>query len=172
VQSLKYLMQQQATPPDEPRDIDWDAEFIKAEQQGRELVHDQQFYFDDKTMSVMANKLKEHKNFLATNPNLITSLEYNEYRLFLKTCQRKGIKPLIIVQPVNGWYFDYTGIDRAEREAVYDKLCAMAEEYGFTAYNPIELEYMPYAFFDMWHFGWKGWLYVDQEITEYFAEDR
>ncbi len=149
-------------------DVDWDSEYNLAEEQGRANVSDSQFYFDRAYAKKIKDILPGQKN-IDSGINLTTSQEFKDYDLLLKTCVRKNIKPLIIVQSVNGWYYDYRGVSSEKRDALYKELCQMAASYGFTAYDMSGVEYTPYTFYDHWHLGWKGWLYVNQKITDYFG---
>ena len=71
----------------------------------------------------------------------------------------------------NGYYYDYIGIDKDTRNDLYNWVEGQAESYGFDCLNLSEKEYEPYFMRDVMHLGWKGWLYVDQKLTEYFSED-
>ncbi len=167
-QSFVYLKQQKPFEQKELKDINWENENVIAEQQGKNTIHDPRFYFDDGYKNYMSDKIDAQQNSQIRNPNLIYSKEYEYFLFFLRTCKRKNIKPLIVIQSVNGRYYDYLGVTKAERDGVYQRLSTMANDYGFTALNMSDLEYTPYAFYDAWHLGWKGWIYVDQKITEYF----
>lgn len=165
--SLKYLNTLSPYKEKNIKHIDWDSELKEAKKEGESYVHDKQFYFDDGFANYMSDKITSLKDS-QVNKDLKNSQEYKDYELFLETCKHKGIKPLIIVQSVNGWYFDYIGISKEKRQEVYTRLKKMAEGYGFTAYDMADYEYVPYVFYDNNHLGWEGWLYVDQKITEYF----
>lgn len=165
--SLRYLNNVQPYKSKNRKHTDWANEVKEAKQEGESYVHDKKFYFDDGFANYMSDKISALKDSEA-NTDLNNSLEYQDYEAFLKTCKRKGIKPLIIIQSVNGWYYDYIGIDKEKRQSVYARLKQMAQYYGFTAYDMADYEYVPYAYYDAFHLGWKGWLYVDQKITEYF----
>jgi len=153
-----------------PASTDWEKEYRNADAEGSKLVTNNDFYFEDSYANEIADILPGQKNIDASL-DLESSQEFKDYEICLKTCARKHIKPLIIVESVNGWYYDYKGVDREKRIKLYNRLCAMAEEYGFTAHDMSNLEYTPYTYYDQWHLGWRGWLYVDQKITDYFGSD-
>ena len=165
--ALNYLGTMQPYQTKQLRDINWSDEYNKAEAAGKSNVHDSRFYFNDGYANYISSELASQKNADA-EMDLQSSKEYADFEIFLKTCKRKEIKPLIVVQSGNGWYYDYLGLSEAKRKEVYDRLCTMAQRYGFTVYSMADLEYVPYAYYDAWHPGWKGWLYVNQKITEYF----
>lgn len=165
--SLQYLNTVKPYTQRQPRHVDWSNELDKANREGKDAVHDSKFYLNDGFANYMSDKIAALKDSQA-NTDLNSSLEYQDYEAFLKTCKRKNIKPLIIIQSVNGWYYDYIGINKEKRQTAYARLKQMAQDYGFTAYDMTDYEYIPYAYNDIFHLGWKGWLYVDQKITEYF----
>jgi|GEM_PF-1824383 len=169
--SLDYLDKQSAQEQKPLAATDWNKEYLNADVQGGKAVSDSDFYFEDSYRSQIEEILPGQKNSSA-GVDLTNSLELRDYDTFLKTCKRKHIKPLIIVESVNGWYFDYKGLGKDKRIAMYSKLCSMANEYGFEAYDMSALEYTPYAYSDEWHLGWRGWLYVNQKITGYFGQNR
>ena len=68
----------------------------------------------------------------------------------------------------SGYYYDYIGIDKEKRYSVYDKLVEIINNYGFDYLDLRDKEYVPYFYKDVMHFGWKGWLYVDEQITKYY----
>jgi len=168
--SLTYLKEQGPNENEVLKDKDWEKEYQKADSQGIAMVKNNPFYFDDRFTSEVAPVLATQKNIDASM-NLEISQEFKDYEVFLQTCKRKNIKPLIIIESVNGWYLDYRGVDKEKRDALYSRLSKMATDYGFTVYDMSDLEYTPYTYYDIWHLGWRGWLYVDQKIAEYFGEN-
>lgn len=170
-QSLSYMQQSKPyTAPASLTQIDWQAQDQKALQQGQQQIHntEDKFYFNDTYYSLIADKLGKMKDSMKT-ADLTDTPEYADYKLFLETCKAKHVKPLIVVQSVNGWFYDYMGVSQSRRQQVYDKLCSMAQDYGFTAVDLSSLEYEPYAYSDIYHLAWRGWLYVDQKIADYYS---
>ena len=87
----------------------------------------------------------------------------------LETFKQTGVSPYIVFMSTNGWYYDYVGLSQDKRLLFYDKLGSMAKEYGFSYLDLRDKEYEPYFYKDVMHLGWKGWLYVNKQITEHYS---
>ena len=72
--------------------------------------------------------------------------------------------------PVNGQWYDQLGLDREERQKFYKKIEEIVEKRGFDVLNFYDKEYEPYFMCDASHFGWKGWLEVDEKLYEHFKK--
>ncbi|OPG94643.1 D-alanyl-lipoteichoic acid biosynthesis protein DltD, partial [Chryseobacterium mucoviscidosis] len=75
-----------------------------------------------------------------------------------------GAEPLFISVPVHGKFYDYTGFPKKGRTDFYKKIKKEIEQEGFQVADLTNHEYDPYFLKDTLHLGWKGWVYVDQEI--------
>ena len=156
----------------ETKEFNFKEEYIKAEQQGKSSITNNDFYVnDDYYNDYLKEKLKELKDS-SKNVDLDKSNEIRDYKTFLNTCKEIGANPYIVIMPTNGYYYDYIGIDKKMRDKLYDYVEKTASEYGYTALNLKEKEYDPYFMVDAMHLGWKGWLYVDEKITEHFVKDK
>lgn len=149
--------------------INWNEEKEKAEIQGKKNCTNNSFYVEngyyDTYLRAQIELLKD-----SSKSEKLESKEYDDYKMFLHMCKLRGIEPYVILMNTNGWYYDYIGIDRETRNKFYAKLQKTAEDYGFQALNLSDKEYEPYFMYDVMHLGWKGWLYVNQRITEHFSE--
>ena len=72
--------------------------------------------------------------------------------------------------PVNGLYYNHLGLDEGKRTEFYETIEKMAEDKGFEVVNLQNNEYEKYYLEDVMHLGWKGWLKVNEEISEYFEK--
>ena len=101
--------------------------------------------------------------------DLVNSNEMKDYELFLKMCKQTGVKPYIVFMSTNGYYYDFTGLTKEKRDKFYDKLIQLATMCDFDYLDLRDHEYEPYFLKDVMHLGWKGWLYVDRKIAEYYS---
>ena len=62
--------------------------------------------------------------------NLLDSAEYEDFKLFLEIAKELGIEAKIILFPVNGKWYDHIGINKESRKKYYEKIKAIAKEYG------------------------------------------
>jgi D-alanine transfer protein len=150
------------------KEINWEEEYAKAEEEGKMLVTDNEFNINDAYYDqYFKDNIDQYKGF-QKDVNLLDSREYEDYELYLDTCVDLGVRPYIILMPTNGLWYDYAGITKEERCVFYAKIQSMAEEKGFEVLNLQDEEYTPYFMFDSAHLGWKGWVRIDEEIYKKF----
>jgi D-alanine transfer protein len=99
------------------------------------------------------------------------SLEYNDFQLVLDLLKQSGAKPLFISIPVNGKWYDYTGFPKQGRTAYYTRIKQQIENEGFQVADFSGHEYDPYFMKDTIHIGWKGWVYTDRAIQDFYNSD-
>lgn len=150
--------------------IDWEKEKIRAYEMGREKCTNNDFYVNDEYYDkYLKSSIGSLKNS-SQNVNLMKSKEFADYELFLKICKSKNIKPYIVFMSTNGYYYDYIGINKNKRDDFYNKLADITQQYGVDYLDLRDMEYEPYFYADVMHLGWRGWLYVNEQITKHFSE--
>lgn len=112
------------------------------------------------------NIKKERKVF--KNKTINISKEYYYHDLFLKTAQKLGTRPLIVLTSINGNYWDYFGFKKSYREYYYKSAEQLNNKYGMPTLNLESIEYEPYAYRDAAHFTTLGWLMINEKITKHF----
>lgn len=55
------------------------------------------------------------------------------------------------------------------RIELYDLLREEAQKNDMPYLDLREYEYEPYFYCDVSHLGWKGWIFVNENISKYFA---
>lgn len=148
----------------------WEDEYNKAEEQGKSKINNNDFMVYDEYYNKNKKHMESTKNSLK-NTNLMVSKEFNDYELYLDTCKDLNIEPYIILMPTNGKWYDYLGLDKSKRDEFYDRTEKLAKDRGFKVLNFKDEEYTPYFMCDAAHFGWIGWLKVDEELYKYFEEE-
>ena len=98
------------------------------------------------------------------------SQEYNDLKLFIKVCRETNIEPLIISVPVNGRWYDWTGFPKNDREQYYQNIRDICKENAVTLTDFSDREYEPYFLKDIMHMGWKGWVYLDDAIYQFYKK--
>jgi D-alanine transfer protein len=149
------------------REINWDEEYKKAEQEGESKVTNNDFMVEDNYFTKYIKDPKEYKGS-KENIDLMKSKELDDYELYLDTCTDLGIKPYIVLLPTNGKWYDYVGMTKESRDNFYDAVEKMAEQKGFEVLNLKGEEYTPYFMYDVMHIGWKGWIKVEEEIYKHY----
>ena len=149
--------------------IDWDREAVAAEEMGSKEATNNEFFVEDEYYDTyLRGKLKDLKNY-SSDEKLISG-EREDFVTFLSTCEDLNIEPYIVMMNTNGSYYDYIGIDSETRNELYSWVRSETEKYGFDVLTMEDKEYEPYFMRDVMHLGWKGWLYVDEKITEHYAK--
>ncbi len=170
-QSYQIVQNYADTPVRKPSSVDWKREREKAHKMGKIDCTNNDFHVQDKYFNkYLKDKMAELKNS-SKNVTLLDSKEWGDYEALLEICKETQIRPYIVFMPTNGWYYDYIGISQKERDAFYDKLNVTTAEYGYPCLDLSDKEYEPYFLKDVMHLGWKGWLYVNEKITEYYSQD-
>lgn len=172
-EKLLETMRPMTDQPRAPQAVDWAAEqadalaAAKADSTNNDLYVNDGYY----TQYVAPALAQPDAGSLDKDIRLDVSPEYDDYKLLLSACKHKGIKPLIVIVSLNGYFYDTVGLDKAKRDAYYEKVAAITKSYGFESYNMRSMEYVPYTYTDIMHLGGSGWLDVDQKIAEYFGKD-
>jgi len=151
------------------RDVNWDEEYKKAEEEGKSKVTNNDFFVDDNYFNKYIKNVNAFKDS-KKNIDVTNSEEFDDYELYLDTCVDLGIKPYIILIPTNGKFYDYAGMTKESRDDFYDRVEKMAKEKGFEVLNLKDEEYTPYFMFDVMHLGWKGWTKVEEELYKHYNE--
>ncbi|MDA8228944.1 MAG: D-alanyl-lipoteichoic acid biosynthesis protein DltD [Desulfitobacterium hafniense] len=98
------------------------------------------------------------------------SPEYKDLELLLKVIKEQGAEALFIVVPVNGRWYDYTGFPLKERQGYYQKVDKIIKDSGFKVANFGQHEHELYFLQDVMHLGWKGWVYVDEALDNFYND--
>ena len=142
--------------------IEWDQERAAAVAHARPLITNA-YNMSDRWYERIKPRMWQLDGW-ASNQTFSVSPEYNDLRLFLEVARDTSTDVLLVSQPVNGAWYDFTGFRKDERQACYQKLRELAAEFHVQLADFSGNEYTPYYFFDNQHLGWKGWIDVDQAI--------
>ena len=93
--------------------------------------------------------------------------EFTDLGIFLQVCRETGIEPLLVIVPVNGYYYDFTEFPASARQAYYEKIRGIAADTGASLADFSSEEYTPYFFEDRVHLGKKGWVKVSEAIYRF-----
>ena len=96
--------------------------------------------------------------------------EYDDLACFLDVAEACGIEVLVVLAPEMGPYYDHIGIDAQARENCYSRVRALAREHGASLADFSDREYEKYFLYDIVHFGWTGWVDVEQSIYDFYRK--
>lgn len=150
----------------------WEKCMRWAESAGKKEAGENPFYIANKLYKRQIRPiLKESKN-KSSKSSYAVSPEYKDLECFLQICKETGIEPMLVMTPVNGYWYDYTGFPKEGRDKYYENIRKIAADYDAELADLSEEEYTKYFFLDRVHFGWKGWVYVNEEIYRYAREGK
>ncbi len=104
------------------------------------------------------------------NEDYTVSPEYEDFQLVIDILKDAGAKPLFISIPVNGYWYDYNEYPQKRREKYYEKMEQVLTNANVPYVDFSDHEYDPYFIMDTIHIAWKGWVYVDQELDNYWTQ--
>ncbi|WP_312470059.1 D-alanyl-lipoteichoic acid biosynthesis protein DltD [Neobacillus sp.] len=149
------------------RNKTWEELADQANHYGKRRSTNNQFYVTNgqyNKIRKMVPSLKDKKSGASYGK----SPEYNDFQLVLDLLKQSGAEPLFISVPVNGKWYDYTGFPKEGRTAYYDRIKKQIESEGFQIADFSNHEYDPYFMKDTIHIGWKGWVYTDKVIKDFY----
>lgn len=149
--------------------FDWKKEMDKAVALAKTKANNNIYDVDNN----FYNKNKENMNALKGSmkkSSYMVSPEYKDFILLLDICKELGIKPLIVNIPVNGKWYDYCQFSKSNRQQYYTNINTIVKTYGFQVADFSNYEYETYFLSDATHLGWKGWIYINKAIDEYYHD--
>ncbi len=101
-----------------------------------------------------------------------TSPEYGDLRLFLDVCRQENVDICLVLLPVNGYWYDYTGFPREGRQQFVKKVENIAQEYNVETCNLFNEGYTPGFLEDAVHPAGKGWVRINEEVYKFFRQGK
>lgn len=157
-------------PKEKLQDVNWDEEEKQINKENSGEVSTNQFHLSDDYYN---KNIKDHMDYLngcLKGNDALSSVEMDDFKFFLSVCKDLDIKPYIIMPPVNGWYYDYLGLSKEERDQYYNKIDSLSKEQGLDVLDLRDYEYKQDFLIDVMHLGKEGWLKVSEGIYNHFNE--
>ncbi|MED4205168.1 D-alanyl-lipoteichoic acid biosynthesis protein DltD [Neobacillus mesonae] len=139
----------------------------QAERYGKRRATNNEFYVTNGQYNKIRKMVPSMKDQKA-GASYGKSIEYRDFQMVLDLLKDAGAEPLFISIPVNGKWYDYTGFPKKGRTVYYEKIKKQIEAEGFAFADFSEHEYDPYFLKDTIHIGWKGWVYTDKAIQDFY----
>ncbi|NLD19230.1 MAG: D-alanyl-lipoteichoic acid biosynthesis protein DltD [Clostridiales bacterium] len=168
LEKLKETTQQKKNP--EYGVLDWKAlskKAVESEIKGRTNPYgmsDRFFHSKFKKRLVYAENYHAKASFEK-------SPEYDDLKCFLDICRQTDIKSMLVIQPLNGHWYDYTGLTEEKRRVFNDNIKKIASEYDAEVTDLSYMEYSKYYFEDAVHPARRGWVTINEEIYRFYNED-
>ena len=124
--------------------------------------------------TIWKNKMKaiykSRKNRMG-RVNYLRSPEYTDFQQLLNTFAANHDDVLFVIQPVNGNWYRYSGLSEKALQDFSVKIRQQLNTQGFNQVADFTGMYnTPYAVGDTIHFGYRGWLAVDQSIKKFMKQ--
>lgn len=125
---------------------------------------DDDFY--EKNIDGRLDRLKDTQ----TDEHFSNKTEFQDFSFFLKVCEEAGLEPLVIISPVHGEFYDWVGTSQSERQKCYDRIIEICKSHKVPYEDFSDKEYENYFLHDIVHFGWTGWVAVEEAIYDYVKD--
>ncbi|MCO4852606.1 D-alanyl-lipoteichoic acid biosynthesis protein DltD [Bacillus vallismortis] len=149
------------------KDQSWSELNKLADQSGKRHAGSNDFYIDNPVYKKLKPKVPKLKG-KNKGKSYAVSPEYGDFEMMLDILKDAGAEPMFVTIPVNGKWYDYTGFPKKGRTDYYQKVNKQIRAKGFQVADFSKHEYDPYFMKDTIHIGWKGWVYVDKAIDEFY----
>ena len=153
----------------EIKHIDWQKEKNEVEEMGKKYYNGNDLKISDEYYFDSLGGSTENLEGIYKETQVLTSPEFEDFELILEVFENLKIKPFIVLVPANGYFYDITEINQEKRFSLYDKICKQIKKFGFDYLDLRNSEYEPFFFKDMIHLSPKGWLYINEKITQRFS---
>lgn len=104
------------------------------------------------------------------NETFSNQAEFQDFSFFLKVCKEAGLEPLVIVSPVHGEFYDWVGTSATDRARCYERIRDICAAHNVPCEDFSDKEYEQYFLHDIVHFGWTGWVAVEEAIYDYVQD--
>ena len=151
-------------------DIDFEGLKKMADKTGAKRCTNE-FMIPDKTYETKLKPKYESMADYYKDETLTKSAEYTDFEYFLKLTKALNIDTEVIILPINGYWYDYTGLDNTKREANAKKITDLCNKYGAKAVSMNKYAYEKYFFEDAVHPWAKGWVYINEEIYKFYNQN-
>ena len=168
--AMRFMMKNKKTPQKferyTPDNFNWNG-FLKEAYRDSEYKADNPFYMSNRVWRNKFRQVYPKMKDVRLNQNYNTSPEYNDLKAFLEIAKANDIKVKLILLPVNGRWYDYTGMTADKRVVVGQKIQKLANEYGADYANMTEYSYNKYIVSDAVHPWNEGWVRINEKVAEF-----
>lgn len=164
------------TPRDEKKlsltKTDWDYMKDLAYEDYLKTPHDNQFHMLNRNYNKKIKPvLKKQKGAMVDRKFTTSSPEYGDLDLFLRVCDELGIESKIVLLPINGYWYDYTGFSRDARKVLPGQIKSVIDRHnGVHFVSFYDKGYDKGFLADVFHPTGLGWVDINQEAYDFFNE--
>lgn len=151
---------------------DWEKLKKEADEEYSKRSTNNEFHMDNTLYTTRVKPvLKKKKGFQKNAKFPPDSPEYGDLDLFLRVCEEQGIKVELILLPVNGYWFDYTGLTKEKRDELpklIEKNIRKYKNVKFVSF--MDEDYNDGFLEDSYHPAGKGWTEINEEAYRFFSK--
>ena len=140
-----------------------------AEKQGQESCTNNTFGVYDEYWDTYVANVFSAGEVVDKTQQYTSSPEYYDLQCFLDVAKELGIEVIAISIPVNGPWYEYTGVLCDDYYYNVSNICAKYDNVTFADMSIYEDEL--YFFKDIMHLGWKGWTRVNEVLYTEFTKE-
>jgi D-alanine transfer protein len=145
---------------------DWEAYRSAAEEEGQKLCSANNYGMYDISYKKVYESIIKSGN--VKKPSYVSdSQELQDMECFIEICRQNNIEPMLVIVPFNGYWYDFMGVDKEQREELYESVRSLAEKYDVTYADLSDNEYELYYFEDNSHPALKGLVDINEKIYEF-----
>jgi D-alanine transfer protein len=152
-------------------EFDWNHWVDKARRIAEKKSHNP-FYMSDRSWKMKFRFVYPRSKDIHKKNSLLQSKEYGDLDAFLTICQQNHIRAMLVVLPMNGYWYDYTGINSHERKAFARKITRIAGDYGAEVTDLTKYDYTPFVNRDAVHPWGEGWVRINEALYNFYAENQ
>ena len=151
----------------------WNELIVQADESFDKVSQDNPFHMRDKIYKKKFKPvLAKQKGAMAQRQFTKDSPEYGDLDLFLQVCKESNIDCELILLPMNGYWYDYTGFNEQARSVLPGQIKAVSDKYGVNLVSFYDQEYTPGFLEDAFHPAGKGWTEINEKAYEFYTKDK
>lgn len=154
---------------EESADPDWDALLKKAEAEGEDACTNNDYGIYDEYWGAYVSDRPWGTEYDGEPFSAWSENEFYDLDLFFQVCDELGIQPLLVLEPVNGYYYDMQQYTKESRCVFNDRVRKVAKEAEVALLDLSSHDYDKYYLRDVMHLGWKSWVEVDKALYEFYG---
>ena len=174
--TLNLIWNEQSLKPEMPRQrlaVNWTTLKLQAEREQVLHANNNALGFDNtiwtKYFQGSFTPKTPASGDLSFETSLDSSQEWADLEILMRVLTEMGTKPLLLSRPVNGAYWAAKGVSSDARDAYYEHLRALAQQYNMPVVDFKAQEMDKYFSVDtLSHTSRKGWVYVNQVLDAFF----
>lgn len=168
--AMRFMMKNKKTPPNferySPDNFNWN-NLIKEAHRDSEDKADNPFYMSNRVWRNKFRQVYPKMKDVRLDENYEKSPEYSDLEAFLQIAKANDIEVKLILLPVNGRWYDYTGMTADKRAVVGQKIKNIAGRYGADYTDMTGYSYNKYIVSDAVHPWNEGWVRINEKVAEF-----